>query len=261
VGAINAAVGQDQDGVPLGNGLVGSRKEGVQCLLQSSGAVGCRKEHGKRGGFEAGLIDLAQLFELLVGEQRVIQFDHAGAMGTRLQQVGLGTQQGGRRGDQLFADRVDGRVGYLGKQLLEIVVEQLRLAGKRRQRCIGAHGAQRLYAVGRHGAKDHTLVLEGVAEGLLTLQDAGVVRVRAVGRFRQFLQQDMIFFQPLGVGLGTGQLLFDLFIGHDAPLLRINQEHVAGLQAPLVDDPLRLDGQNARLRGHDHQIIGGDVIA
>jgi hypothetical protein len=42
--------------------------------------------------------------------------------------------------------------------------------------------------------------------------------------------------QPLAVGLGGGQLGLDLGVVDDAALLQVDQEHLAGLQAPLLDD-------------------------
>src|SRR5690606_42012530 len=42
-----------------------------------------------------------------------------------VQQVGLGPDERHQRHHHLFADGVDGRVGYLGEQLAEVAVERL----------------------------------------------------------------------------------------------------------------------------------------
>ena len=46
-----------------------------------------------------------------------------------IEQVGLGADKRHQRHHQLFADGVDRRVGHLGKELAEIVVERFSLAG------------------------------------------------------------------------------------------------------------------------------------
>ena len=53
-------------------------------------------------------------------------------------------------GDQLLADGVQRRVGHLGEQLAEVVVEQPRPVRQRRDRGVGAHRADRLGAGGGH---------------------------------------------------------------------------------------------------------------
>jgi hypothetical protein len=38
--------------------------------------------------------------------------------------------------------------------------------------------------------------------------------------------------------MGVGELLLDLVVGHDAALLQVDEEHLSGLEAPLLDDCL-----------------------
>ena len=45
----------------------------------------------------------------------------------RIEQVPLRTDKAAERHDHFLANRVDGRVRYLGKQLLEIVIDHPRL--------------------------------------------------------------------------------------------------------------------------------------
>mmetsp|Transcript_8066 Transcript_8066/g.12985 ORF Transcript_8066/g.12985 Transcript_8066/m.12985 type:complete len:250 (-) Transcript_8066:1683-2432(-) len=60
-----------------------------------------------------------------------------------------------QRCDELFADGVDGRVGHLSKQLLEVVVEQAGAIGHTGQGRVVAHGTERVGARPRHGGQDH----------------------------------------------------------------------------------------------------------
>ena len=54
---------------------------------------------------------------------------------------------------------------------------------------------------------------------------------------------------------------FDLFVGDDAALLGVDQEHAAGLQPAFVQDAVRRDIEHADFGGHDDQVVLGDVIA
>ena len=51
-----------------------------------------------------------------------------------------------QRHHQLLANRIDGRIGNLCEQLLEVIEQWLRLVGKAGQRRIGTHGANGLFA-------------------------------------------------------------------------------------------------------------------
>ena len=55
-----------------------------------------------------------------------------------------------------------------------------------------------------------------------------------------------------------GELPLDLLVLDDAALLQVDQQHLAGLQAPLAHDALFRDRQHAGLRGHDHEVVVGD---
>jgi len=66
---------------------------------------------------------------------------------------------------------------------------------------------------------------------------------------------------PLAVGLGRRQLLLDFVVTDDAPLLQVDQQHLAGLQAPLLDNTFVGDRQHAGFRSHDDEIVVGHQIA
>ena len=57
------------------------------------------------------------------------------------------------------------------------------------------------------------------------------------------------------------ELVLQLLVVDDAALLEVDQEHLARLQAPLLDDLVLGDRQHAGLRGHDHQVVVGDDVA
>jgi len=59
----------------------------------------------------------------------------------------------------------------------------------------------------------------------------------------------------------VGQLGLDLLVFDDAALLQIDQQHAAGLQAPLLDDAVLRDRQRAGLGRQDHHVVVGDQVA
>ena len=124
---IHATVGQHQNGGTCLNMTDGSTEQAVQCFLHPFSTIGCLEQQRQRSGLETGTVQGTQLFKILIGKDRLLQLDHPGVQGVWLEQVCLGTDQRGGRGNDLLPDRVDRRVGHLGKQLLEIVVEQLRM--------------------------------------------------------------------------------------------------------------------------------------
>ena len=52
----------------------------------------------------------------------------------------------------------------------------------------------------------------------------------------------------------------DLLVGDQATLSEIDQQHLAGLQAPLGDDVLFRDRQHAHLGGHDDALVARDEV-
>ena len=90
--------------------------------------------------------DLADLLQIGIGQNRLFDPDAAAGLRILIHQIRLGADAGRQRHHQLFADRIDRRIGHLREQLLEIFEEQLRPIGQHRQRRIRAHGRDRLPA-------------------------------------------------------------------------------------------------------------------
>ena len=168
-------------------------------------------------------------------------------------------------GDQRFADGVQRRVGDLGEQLDEVVVEQPGTPRERRGGGVGAHGAQRLRAGRRHRREHDPQLFLGVPEGLLAAHDrlVGVHHVLAVGQVLEVHQPRV---QPLAVGLGGGELGLVGVVVDDPrgtaprrsarPCPGVHQEHPARPQPPLGDDLLRGHVEDAGLAGEHHAVVG-----
>ena len=77
---------------------------------------------------------------------------------------------------------------------------------------------------------------------------------------RQLLEIQRVFVQPLTVGPGADDFLFQLFVTDNAALLRIDQEHPSGLEPSFLQDAFRLNFEHPYLGTHDDQVILGDVV-
>src|ERR1700740_2898066 len=87
-----------------------------------------------------------------------------------IEDVALGADVADERHDEFFADGIDGRIGDLGEELLEVVEERLRTVGEAGERRVGAHGANGLFTACAHGAEQKTKVLFAVAISALATE-------------------------------------------------------------------------------------------
>jgi hypothetical protein len=261
---VGVPVGQHNDARALGDRGVGLVGDLGQPGGQGRAAAGDLVQAGEGDRLEAGqvavLVDVHQLGQLVVVYHR--ERDGDGATGGRLgvQQVALGAEVAGQRGDQLLADGVQRRVGDLGEQLGEVVEEQPGLVGERGDGRVGAHGAERLAAGLGHRGEDDPQLLLGVAEGLLTAGHRGV-GVRDVLASGQRVQGDRTGVEPLLVGVLGGKRGLDLAVLDDPALCGVDQEHPAGLQPSLADHLVLRDVQDADLGGEHDQAVLGDPVA
>src|SRR5262249_22936864 len=145
-------------------GKLAQRRQGP---LQTRLALRDVVQHFQRQRLEAaatGALQLAELVHLRVLEDGGAELDLPARLGRRLQQVELAADGRFHRHDEFFAERIDGRVRYLGEQLLEVVVEQLRPVREHRQRRVIAHRADGLVAALAHRRQQNLEVLRRVAE-------------------------------------------------------------------------------------------------
>ena len=72
------------------------------------------------------MVEVAEFIHVLVEEHRMRQLELVAVLRGFVEQVPLASHEAHERHDEIFAVGVDGRIGDLGEELLEIVVEQLR---------------------------------------------------------------------------------------------------------------------------------------
>ena len=131
---VGLAVGQHDDARAVTDGRRHLGPDVVERLLQALAAPVDRVQAANHRGAHAVLvaadlvigIDADQLRQLGVAQDRLRQHDLAARLGVRVEQVALGTDGALQAGHHLFANGVQRRVGHLGEQLLEVVVEHPR---------------------------------------------------------------------------------------------------------------------------------------
>ena len=264
VGA-DLAVGQDQDVVALADAGLGIAAQGLDGLFHAFGARGGRPGDVERDRTEARtrhLFNAADLFQVLVGQDGLLDFKPL-ALGAVMhgQQVGARADQADQAHDRFLADRIDRRIGHLGEALLEVVEEVLGLVGQHRDRGVGAHGTDGLLAGHGDGLQQELEIFLGVAEDLLAVQQGVSVEALGFHLDLEVLQNQLGFIEPLLIGLLGGKLSLDLRVVDKSPLLQIDQKHLAGLQAPLLDDLVLGDRQHAHFRGQQQLVVLGDQVA
>ncbi len=202
-------------------------------------------------------LEVLDLRELVVVDHREVEHDLPRVLGRGREEVALRPQAEAHRSHDLFADRVERRVGHLRELLREVVEEQPRAVAEHRDRRVGPHRTERLDAVLRHRPDEDADLLLGVAEGALPAHD----RRRGVGdvlALRQVGQVDAAVVEPVLPRLGGGELCLDLVVLDDSALRRVDQEHLARAQAALAHDPVGREVEHADLAGEYHEAVVGD---
>ena len=120
---VHAAVGEDEDVGAVSDGSVSVLAEMFHGGFHPRRAGGGLEENRQRSGLETGEVDMAEFFEILVGEHRAAELDHPAVLRPRIEKVALGADQRVSRGDNLLADGIERRIRDLREELLEITVK------------------------------------------------------------------------------------------------------------------------------------------
>ncbi len=259
---VHAAIAEDEDvDLLLFDHAPRSQAQFFQSLGQTGLAARRTEQNRQHADLESRQLHMTDAREIFVGQDRPVELQLTAIRRTRREEVAPRAKQHLTGGDQFLADAVDRRIGDLREQLLEIVVQQTRLVRQRRQRRVVAHRPGGLNAQPPHRVDQQALVFEGVAEGNLPMHQGVVIDHRQRTGRRQILDRDQMIAEELAIGPLGGNLTLDFLVFDDASLLGVDQEHATRLQAALADHILRREIQYAGLRGHDHQIVLGHVVA
>ena len=202
---IDIAIGKDQQRIAGLDGKRSALAKAVERALEFLFAAIDRYSAGSVSASKSPVRNTAQFLEIPIGQDRMLQLQRVAVLRRLVEDVALVPDVAGERHHQLFANRIDRRIRDLREELLEVVEQRLRLVGKTRQRRVGAHRADRFFAVDRHRRHQRADVFVGVAEGALPLNErleVGAVHTRRRG---QLVESDLVLLHPLAIRLARRQ--------------------------------------------------------
>jgi hypothetical protein len=161
------AVGQDDDVHAARDELGGLGADLLEAALHAHRALGDRPGHVDGARLEHRVVDLAELLQLRTAQQGLGHHELVAVVRGLAEQIDLGTDDCLQAHHDRLADRIDGGVGDLREQLLEVGEQRRAHVGHHRQRGVVAHRARGLGGVARHRRERHAQVLLGPAEGEL----------------------------------------------------------------------------------------------
>ena len=266
---VDAAIAQNEDAVPFVDRPRRARTQLVERRRERLARVAVgREQHRQRRAAKVVERALGELRQLVVRQYGVRQLEEARLLRRLGEQVPLAADAADERHHELLADRIDRRVGDLGELLLEIAEEQLRTIAEDGERGVRPHAADGLFARVGHRREDHAQVFACVAERPLEAPPLGVRHRVDRRRERQGAEHDFVLVDPRAVRLPRGDLGFDLFVADDAPARRVDQEHLARLKAPFLDDVFggkvehpELAREHDEPRRRDHVLGGAEAVA
>lgn len=174
------------------------------------------------------------------------------------QPVGARPQVHGGGHDQLFADRVDRRVGYLGKELAEVLIKEACPTGEDRESGIVSHRSGGLFAFLNHRQQDDFEFLLAVTKGEESRGEVGRHGWKLRGGGGEGLQT---VFHPLAVRFFGGGEFFNIGVAQKFFVDRINRNHFARGETTFFNDRFFGNVADPDLGPHKKESILGDFIA
>ena len=230
-------------------------------FLQTVSSFGSVVEHRKLYRFKSFVANVAKQIQLCIGQYGVIQSYHLAMLCIGSQDIhAYSSDIFGERHDQFFADRIDRRVGDLGKLLAEIVEQQLWPVAQYSQGSIVTHGTYRFCTILGHRLNDFLNIFPGISKNV----EHVVIMRHAMCDFSstfQFVQLNTVAGKPCTIGLGFGQLAFQFIIIVNPSFLCVNQQDFSRLEASFFFDVTRFEIHHTYLTGHYHRVILGNEVA
>ncbi len=212
---------------------------------------------------EAGALELHQRPPLGRGDHRAAENGPIGMIRRFLEDIALGTQTGFQGHHHRLAQRVDGRVGHLGKLLAEVVIDRTHPAGQHSHGGIVTHGAHRLLAVLAERAQYLVALLEADLEHLHVFLQR-LRRQELVGRIaiiQGALDAQGVLLQPLAIGVARLQAVVHLIGMQHLAGMGVHRQDLAGTDPALADHVLGAVVPYADFRGQGDVAVAGDDVA
>ena len=257
----DAAIGQDEDVVALRDRILGVRGKTRQRRFHAVGSPSRGIADVEFDGPERATrkeLDVTDFFHVFRSQDRLRNLEPHRRLGdVDAKQVRPRADERHQRHHEFLADRIDRRVRHLREQLLEVVVEDLGTVRQHRQRGIVAHRSERLLAVLSHRRQQQLHILLRIAERLLAVEQRDL-RWRRRRRLGHVFESQPAPVDPFAIRLLRGQRPLQFLVVDDAALVQIDQQHLARLQAPLLDDSGLGNIEHPDFRRHDDQVVVGD---
>ena len=210
------AIGEHDDAHALVDRRRRFRPHAIERLAQRRAAAGDAVEAGDHARGElrpvAVVVDVDELRQFVVVEDREGQRDLVAGVGLRVQQVALGADRGRERRDELLANRVERRVRDLREQLREVVEQQPRAESDSTATGVSVpiDPTASIPSLG-HRRHEQLQLFVRVSERHLAPHD-GLVRIDDVLPVGQVAEMDEPLLAPLLVRVLGGELGLDLFV-------------------------------------------------
>ena len=242
---IHAAIAQDQDVGTAGHGLITADKQHLQRFFQGEALI---EQQGDLFHLKRRLFQCPDLIHVAAVQDRISHLQKGAVAVGFFQQVALRAQIDRRIGDDLLPQRIDRRIGDLGKLLFEIMKQQWMPVAEHGQRDIRSHRCGRLCAAARHRQDLFPYILIRVAKYLIK----GIAfllgeHLRLFFRRRQIFEPVQATVQPLPIWMAVHIARLALRIADETVFLRIHQQHLSGTQAVLAHDVRFIDRQHTDL--------------
>ena len=256
-----STVGQHDEAVAVVHRLLGFLSNALERRLEPIGALASGPSDVDDLAAPPALANRLERGDLFVGQDRVRNAKPMRVLRGRVEQVLLRPDVALDSHDHFLANRIDRRIGDLSKQLLEVVIRESRLIAQNGERRVVAHRPDRIALLLDHWPQHELHRLGGVTKGLHARKKRVGVEAVRISVHWKLGQLEALLVEPLAVGKTRRDVILELDVGDHAPLLEVDKEHSAGLQAALVLHRLGCDREHADLRRHDHAVVVSEIVA
>ena len=223
----------------------------------------CGKMTGEGHWIDIRVIHLGQRIQLVFQQEGRINANQTGVLGRFLQPGATMPHTGRKRHDHLLANTVDGRIGDLSKQLLEVGIKQFGPLAQDRQRGVISHASNGFGSRRQHGLENDfqffTVPAKGnLLQGQIQNIDGLGGRFNGLGMIGQRYQ---MLITPLTIGLLGSHLLLDLVIVHQAPFFGVDGHDLAWSKPSLAHNETIVQFDHAGLTAKDHQAVFVKLVA
>ena len=143
---IHAAIAEHEDVEALVDGATRVETEPLDGAFETPSALVGRVEERQRRGLEDALVHAADFGQLGAGEHRALDGEAVAILGRLVEGVASSADARSQGHHQRLADRIDGRVGDLREQLVEVLEEGRRPGAQHGEGSVVAHRSEGLGA-------------------------------------------------------------------------------------------------------------------